>query len=114
VVVELLGFSSNIEELASCTSSDKKVDSVVEVVDFLEDQRLDLFTFVEVLLLLGDLFVDYICETGTGVWVEGGGGIGVRVQIVVSVDTGTRALVRCNAKIVPIIIFNVTGIVKII
>jgi hypothetical protein len=63
------------------------------------DEGLDLLLFVHVLLLLGDLLVDCVGQTGAGVWIVCWGGI--------------RKAVRYNARIVAVIIFDVTGIMKI-
>jgi hypothetical protein len=53
---------------------------------------------------LGDLFVDYFCETGTGVLVKTGTGIVV----------GARTGDWIRGKIVLVISFDVTGIMKIV
>jgi hypothetical protein len=49
--VDLNEFSNNFEGLTACTTSNKKVNTVIEVVDLLVDLRLDLLPFVNVLLL---------------------------------------------------------------
>jgi hypothetical protein len=75
--VDLNEFSNNVEGLTTCTSSDKKVDTIIEVVDLLVDLSLDLLAFVDVLLLLGDLSVDCVWKSGIGVWVV----IGIRIIV---------------------------------
>jgi hypothetical protein len=49
-------------------------------VDLLVDLRLDLLFFVDVLLLLGDISVDCVCQTGVGVRIESESGTGVRIE----------------------------------
>jgi hypothetical protein len=77
---------------------------------------LDLFFLVDVLLLLGSLSVDCVCQTSVGVWVETEIVTWVRIEtetgIVVCVRI--RVWVRCIPKIVAVIIFDVTGIMKIV
>jgi hypothetical protein len=104
--VDLNELSNNAERLHTCSSSNKKVNTVVQLVDLLVDLRLDLLLFVDVHLLLCDVSVDCVCETGTGVWVE------TETGIVVGVRVGVWD--RCNAKIVAVIIFDVTRIKKIV
>jgi hypothetical protein len=98
--MDLNEFLNIIEGLIKYSSSNKKIE-VVEIVYFLVERRLHSLVFVDVLLLLGDLFVDHACKTGSGVQVEGGIGILVRVEagtgIVVGVRTGNgvRVMVLC-------------------
>jgi hypothetical protein len=73
--VDLNELSNNVEGLTACTSSNKKVDTVIEVVHFFVDQGLDLLVFVDVLLLLRNLFIDCVCQTSVGVLVVCWGGI---------------------------------------
>jgi hypothetical protein len=114
--IDLNELSNDVEGLAICTSFNEKVDAVVEVVDVLVDEGLDLLLFIEVLLLLDDLSIDCICQTSVGVRVQTESVTWVLVEtetgIVVCVKIGIW--VRCIAKIVAVIIFDFTGIMKIV
>jgi hypothetical protein len=114
--VDLNELPNDVVGFPPLSSSKKKVNAVVEVDDLFVDLRLDLILLVDVLLLLGDISVDCVCQTNVGIRVETKTGTGVWIETKTGIVVGDRigVWVRCNAKIVAVIIFDITWIMKIV
>jgi hypothetical protein len=69
--------TNDVEALSTHSSSNEKIDAVGEIADVFVDLKLYLLPFIYILLLFGYLFVEYVCEAGTGVRVVVGTEISV-------------------------------------